>query len=143
MKHAGKSITIESFSLSVIPLPAFFCLSSFPAFTVSTSSNLLTIPSQHFQKIRKEARSDSPATTPTHARTTSTPKSQKRSKDLIYDGNQANSDDEEILTTPAKRAKVRAEAKVKAEGQENCQTVAQFKIEESMGNNVVDLERDE
>lgn len=98
---------------------------------------------QHFQKIRKEARSDSPATTPTHARTTSTPKSQKRSKGLIYDGNQANSDDEEILTTPAKRAKVRAEAKVKAEGQENCQTVAYFKIEESMGSNVVDLERDD
>ena len=51
-------------------------------------------------------------------------------------------DDYEALT-PSKRSKAKdAESKTKAEGQENGQSAALFKIEDLTGN-VIDLEQDE
>jgi hypothetical protein len=101
------------------------------------------IPSQHFQKIRKESRngsSDSAQSTPNKPRT-SNGTAQKRSKGFTYEDGET-ADDEEILT-PAKRAKVKAESKIKPEGQENGQSAELFKIEDLAGQNVIDLEQDE
>jgi uncharacterized cupredoxin-like copper-binding protein len=65
---------------------------------------------------------------------------------LNFDGG-PTADDEEDLT-PSKRAKLKAESKLKSEfnvkpdGQENGQSAALFKIED-MTHHVVDLEQDE
>jgi hypothetical protein len=112
------------------------------AFVSRTSCHLLTQHSQHFQKIRKEARTANGGAsngTPssanvTPAKATSTPRKRARKQN-------GDDDDDEEPPTPSKRKRMVK----KEEGQENRQSATLFKMEDlsGNGNGYVDLENDE
>lgn len=135
--EACRYVTFE-FTLIFIPINIFLFLSLHPS-------------SQHFQKIRKEARNDSTTSGPTTPSTPSKPSaskpkasSQKRSKGQLESDYGPMGDDDEIIT-PSKRAKLKAEPKMENYGQENrgLQNATLFKMEDLSGENVIDLDRDE
>jgi hypothetical protein len=127
-------------------LCALFTSNFIVTFVSRISYSILILPSQHYQKLRKESRSANGGAsngTPSSANGTpakATPTLRKRARKQNYNEDNEDDDDEEFPTPSKRKRTVKKE-----EGQENRQSATLFKMEDlsGNGNGYVDLENDE
>jgi hypothetical protein len=106
-------------------------------------------PSQHFQKIRREAKNGTTTggdpTTPTKPKAAKgTPASKRGHGKAFNNGNGADGDDDEPAETPVKRKRGPKKEEFKEDnGGFEGQTAAQFKVEEVGDVVIVDVDDDE